>query len=294
MHHAIEVVRRTGTASFWAEVAPDLHLPGASAREARRAERDEGERLWLAREGLVTLPGVVAPATAEAISRAILRLVALGLPGTFVYVVDEVWEASEALRLRLEALVGAPLMTLDDFWAFAVAPGTRGWPPHRGNRWQVLDRASPEHLDAWIATTDVPAERGALAFVPLDDDPGYPSDLARVDAPLHAVRALPVAVGTALAWNANVLHWGGPCAARAAGPRVSITFTFARSGSAEALGFAPADGASASLEVRRAAIARQIARYGEGQPDVSAEVLTWARADAMLAEKLGRGVRKEG
>lgn len=285
MHTTLDLLRRTEAPAFWAEVGPGLHVEGGPPSTAP-LEDDASERRWLREEGLVTLPRAAAAAVTGAVTDAVVRLVALGLPATFVYAFDEVWAVGERVRGRLEALLERPLAMLDDFWAFHVPAGHgRGWPPHRGNPYRVLDRDHPEHLDAWIAMTDVPAERGALAFVPLDDDPGYPSELARVDAPLAHGRALPVPAGTALAWNGNVLHWGGACSARAAGPRVSVTFTFALATEAERLGFS-ALAVPETLAARREAIARQIATYGAGQPDVTDEVRQWALADAMLVRRL--------
>ncbi len=285
VHGTGELLRRVESVAFWRGLSPLLHVEGEAGPAG--PEPDDGrERAWLEREGLVELPGAAPLEVARAITDVVASLVAGGLPGTFVYVYDEVWAIGERLRARLERLVSTPLVLVEDFWAFHVLPGSRGWPPHRGNPRQLLDRAAPEHLNAWIAMTDVPAERGALAFVPLEDDPGYPSDLGRVDAPLAAVRALPVSAGTALAWNGNVLHWGGPCAARAAGPRVSVTFTYARPDAVRAMGMAPLEGIPRSVAARRQAIAGQIALYGGGQPDVSPDVLAWARADAILADRL--------
>lgn len=280
-----ELLRRTESIAFFRELAPTLRVE-AEAPPAPFVSDDGGEKRWLEHEGLVQLPAVATAEVSRAVTEVVASLVASGLPATFVYVYDEVWGIGERLRQRLERLVGTPLVLVEDFWAFHVLPGSRGWPPHRGNPRQLLERAAPEHLNAWIAMTDVPAERGALAFVPLDDDPGYPSDLSRVDAPLAAVRALPVPAGTALAWNGNVLHWGGPCAARAAGPRVSVTFTYARAGAAHSLGMTPLESFPRSFAARRDAIAGQIALYGAGQPDVSADVLAWARAEAIFADRL--------
>ena len=281
----LELLRRTEAHAFWAELGPGLHVEG-TAPIAPPAPDDTSERRWLREEGLVQLPGAAARPVAAAVTEAVGRLVALGLPATFVYAYDEVWEIGARLGSRLEALLERPLVMLDDFWAFHVPAGHgRGWPPHRGNPYGLLDREHPEHLDAWIAMTDVPAERGALGFVPLDDDPGYPGDLERLDAPLAHARALPVTAGTALAWNGNVLHWGGACSARAAGPRVSVTFTYALASEARRLGFAPLSPPS-TLAGRREAIARQLACYGEGQPDVTDQVRQWALTDSMLVRRL--------
>src|SRR5690606_20624279 len=148
----------------------------------------------------------------------------------------------------------------------------------------------PELLNTWVALSDAPVDRACMHFVPFDADPAYPSELARHEA--GAGRAAPIAAGTALAWNANVLHWGGRCAEDAPAARVSCSFSLAR---ADALddryGWGGAIVSPSTLTPldRVDLVASQIDTYGEGQPDVSLEVLTWARAACAFRAHAGAG-----
>ncbi|HEY8078489.1 MAG TPA: hypothetical protein VIF62_30375, partial [Labilithrix sp.] len=121
-----------------------------------------------------------------------------------------------------------------------------------------------------------------------DEDPHYPIDLERVDAPIERTRAVPVAAGTAVLWNANVLHWGGRCSARAVGPRYSCTFTLCREDSLARLGLRAVDPLALDFRARIELIAEQIVVYGDAQPDVSAEVRAWARLVSSLASRKER------
>jgi ectoine hydroxylase-related dioxygenase (phytanoyl-CoA dioxygenase family) len=108
--------------------------------------------------------------------------------------------------------------------------------------------------------------------VPLCADPGYPADLGRTDAPLEAVRGLPIADGDLLFWNANLLHWGGASSAFSHTQRRSVTVTLVeRSAFLELRRATPL--ASATARERIDGIARQICIYGHVPPAVA----DWAR-----------------
>ena len=127
-----------------------------------------------------------------------------------------------------------------------------------------------------------------MHFVPLDEDPAYPRALDTLDVPAAAVRAVPLRAGDALAWNANILHWGGICAPHAKGARVSCSFSLVREDASAALGFPLAGNAATNLRARLDAVARQLIVYGNGQPDVRPEMLAWARGNAAIAALSGR------
>lgn len=254
---------------------------GDVAVEASHADREEGA--WLAKEGFAALPDVAPDDTCRRLVEAIERLTTAGLPAMFVYLFDEPWTLGERVRARVSAMLGQRYDVIEDVWAWRIAPGSgRGWPPHRGVAQPLLAREAPQLINAWVALSDVEPERACMHFVPLDEDPSYPHALASLDAPLTAVRAAPLRAGSALAWNANVLHWGGPCAPRAIGPRVSCSFSLARADALAELGFPRAEDAATDLRARLDAVARQIEIYGKGQQDVSAAVRAWAQANVLM------------
>ena len=262
-------------------------LAGARAPERKIPDAVQPghlEAAHLAAEGYAEIEALAAPALTTPLRHAVIELVAAGLPGVVAFILDEMWTLAEQTRARLSDVVGAPYRLLDDGWAWSIAPGRgRGWPPHRGGGTRLFDRRAPELLTVWIALGDVAADQACMHLVPLDDDPGYPDELHRLDAPLEAVRALPVREGTALAWNANVLHWGGRCSARAVAPRVSCSFSLGRADAQLlSLPLRFLEPGELGLQDRLDVIADQIAMYGEMQPDVSRGLFDWARANRLL------------
>jgi hypothetical protein len=296
MHAVVELFRGVdGLASSDAQsrltaLAPTLSLSGSlnpSRPDGRIASADPACSPWLGSEGFVALSEAAPLETCAHMVEGIERLVAAGLPAMFVYLFDEPWTLGLGLVARISAMLERPYELLDDTWAWRIEPGKgRGWPPHRGIAAPVLDRSAPELINVWVALSEAGAERSCMHFVPLDDDPSYPKDLANVGAPLEVVRAAPLAAGSALAWNANILHWGGPCSARAAGPRISCSFSLGRADVREGMGFRSGVPAATDLRARLDSVALQLDVYGAGQPDVSAEVLEWARAARALERQI--------
>ena len=263
-------------------LAPGLTIGRAAPPPPEPPSRDGASAGWLSEEGFATLPDAAPPATCTRLVECIERLRAAGLPAMFVYLYDEPWRLGEALSARVSSMLGHPYEVVEDVWAWRIAPGSRGWPPHRGLAEPLMARDAPQLVNTWVALSDAEAERACMHFVPLDHDPSYPRALASLEAPLSAVRAAPLPAGSALAWNANILHWGGPCSRRARGPRVSCSFSLARADALAELGLPLAGRAAHDLHARLDAVARQLVIYGSGQPDVSAAVLEWANATVVM------------
>lgn len=209
--------------------------------------------------------------TREAIREAIERLDEAGLPLGAVYVFDELWHLGAELAAIASEAFGAPYALLTDFWAFHVPPGRSGWPAHRGTT-DLLTRDRPELLNVWVALSDVEADRSCMHLVPLDADAAYLAGHLE-ELPLDPAVLSPVRAGSALVWNANVAHWGGPCSPDALGPRTSVTFTLA-------LGSEPsACLADTSGWTRIDALAEQLLVYAS---HATSEALDWARTTEML------------
>ena len=276
-----------------------MHIGGGPPAAPGRQEAEESdagdrvERVWLARDGVAPLREAADAAVCAALVRGIEALRKRDLPAAFIYAFDEPWTIGERVRLRIAALVGSDYRLVEDVWAWHVPPGTGGWPPHRGIADVRLDREAPEVLNVWVALSEVTTDRACIHAVPLDEDPGYPDALERLDAPLASVRALPVNAGDALFWNANTLHWGGRCAPRAEGPRVSCSFTLCRADAvdrfAELRLLPPLE--TFDHAARMDAVARMILLYGDGQPDVTNVVREWATLTHELTARFGASRR---
>jgi hypothetical protein len=272
MNHSLEAFRRIVGGSdtlFSSRLTPGLVI----------AEDVTAPLASIATTGRITLPGVLDRNTCAAIADAIDDALSAEMPAVAVYTEETLFALGRRVASYASVALGRRYLLADDFWAWKIPPGRSGWPAHRGLA-KRLDRSAPEWINTWVALDDVEQDRSCMWLVSLDDDPGYPDDLARIDT--RSATAAPLSAGDALAWNANVLHFGGACADDARGPRLSCSYSLVREDAAASLGARLAG--TPDLRGRVEAIARQIATYGEGQPDVSSQVLEWARATCALMQ----------
>lgn len=233
-------------------------------------------------EGYGQLDHVETPERCTAIRRTIDGVLDAGLPAVFAYVVDPLWTLGERIRAALSVLLDHRYRLIADVWAWRIDRGERGWPPHRGWAHAILDRRAPELVNVWVALSDVTADQSCVHVVPLTADTSYPRELQSTAGRLECVLALPVPSGAALFWNANTLHWGGPCTRRARGPRYSCSFSLVRADAVDLIGCPVVEIDALDEHARVDLVASQIVTYGEGKPDVTPEVLDWARATTAL------------
>lgn len=202
------------------------------------------------------------------------------VPPLFVCAYAEAWTAPRALAAYLSTYAPTPYVVTADVWFFDISPGRQGWSAHRG-RADLLTRRSdapPALVNTWVPLTDVGIDDACMHVLPLPDDPDYPFTMARHAEQLPPV-ALPVDAGLALAWDANVMHAGGPSHPTRGKRRVSLAFSVNAPAHLAGQGVDEAD--IASFEGRIDLIAKQILTYG---PDAlaPAEWMDWARGHLTL------------
>ena len=278
------------------EIAPTAALsPSPRPGTARPVGDCAAARIRLQREGLGLVDSIASGAICARLVGAIEALHARDLPATFVYAFDDPWTIGAQVRATITALVGQEYSLVEDVWAWLVPPGSAGWPAHRGVAHALLDRDAPEVLNVWVALSDVTVDRACMHAVPLAEDPGYPAALASLDVPSPSVRAMPVAAGDALFWNANVLHWGGRCEPDAAGPRASCSFTLCRTDALDRfpeLSPLPAL-AELDLATRMDVVARMVLLYGGAERgDVRGTVREWAAITHALVSRFSNAARE--
>jgi hypothetical protein len=288
-----DVLKLAASPTAMREFAGDLHIGTLVAERLNGGPSDQGQHAetWLAGEGLGVLPGIADRDTCASLVGGVGALVARDLPASFVYAFDEVWVIGERIRRRLSTTLRQDYHLLEDLYAWQIPPGSSGWPPHRGISEIVLDPDAPEIVNVWVALGDVAADQACMHAVPLSEDPGYPDALASLAAPLSSVRALPVSSGDALFWNANVLHWSGRCAERAAAPRVSCSFTLCRNDAASRFPALVALRPLSELDLpaRMDAVARMLLLYGAAErANVDGVIREWATLTHELASRFGR------
>jgi hypothetical protein len=107
--------------------------------------------------------------------------------------------------------------------------------PHRdyGRAEAIGADGRPRLLSVWLPLNDVSLANGPMYVVPRRYDAGYEQahqGALAPDVPLNGVRALaPHRAGTVMAWNGNLVHWGGSCEREGAlDPRASLALVFRR------------------------------------------------------------------
>lgn len=223
-----ELLAKARDVAFWRALAPSLHIGRPPTAPWNVAPDVARERVRLLDAGWSRIERIVPAATSEALVSALQSLQNARIPTPCVFVFDEAWDVASGLAHTFAAVLDVEVArVLPDVWAWLVPAdaGARGWAPHRGVTMDVRDaRGGPTLINAWVALSDVSIESACIHVVPLADDPFFPNALDRIDVDASLALPLPVSRGSLLAWNANVLHWGGEMKPGAP-PRASLSFS---------------------------------------------------------------------
>ncbi len=234
----------------------------------------------LGREGVALVEGLLSPGRAASMHACITAISAQGLPAIFAYMLDAFWEPLDRLVPLVEAALG-PVDVLADLWGWHIAPepGRAGWPPHRGVYDLVRgDDGRPGLVNVWIASSSVTRATACMHVVPFARDPGYPDALSRRPFETEGAVAYEVPAGTALLWDANSIHWGGPVLPGATHARTSFSYTLRAKSLRTMDDFESIEDFRALGHIARLdLIADQLLRYGHMDPDLSDAVVDWAR-----------------
>ncbi len=226
-----DTLRAVRDRAFWTALVPQLHIT-STPRALRWAapSNTDAARASIRERGFASLEKIVPEDVCRALREGLRCLHDANIPTPFLFAFDEAWELAIGLKDTFDALAGGEARVMRDIWAWHIAApknadekAARGWKPHRGVSWDVRDaRGEPTLLNIWIALSDVGEDSACMHVVPIDRDPHFPGELESDDVDASAV-ALPVPSGSVLAWNANVLHWGGEMRSRE--PRASASFS---------------------------------------------------------------------
>lgn len=212
--------------TFWRLIAPRLSIRSGML-PAPAAAPDEGtlEALVhaMGREGYCKGHESRLAELAGALAETADILAARSIPIPFLFVYDEAWASFQLLHPVISRLLGGAYCALPCFWAWHVAPGQSGWPPHRDRgKSSLAADGRPLSITLWIPLTDATEANGCIHVVPtrLDPDHAVPVE----EAP-GLGRPLPASPGDWLAWNHAVVHYGGR-AREGERPRVSLSMEF--------------------------------------------------------------------
>ena len=233
-----ERVRCCASAGYWTSLCPGLSI-GARATPLEEVTSGPGASSDAARhirgEGYGTVPVFLPRPVLARMNGAIEAVNAAGWPSVFAWVFDDFWSAARttAVRSLLDAALGPGAWQVPHVWVHVVPAvgGARGWGPHKDGG---LARGSRAHLSVWIALTDAHVDNGCIYVLPRSAAAAWLVDrdwssgvmpVADAVRLVSAVRALPAAAGSALAWDFDLLHWSGVRTGDG-GPRRSLSLEF--------------------------------------------------------------------
>ena len=221
---------------YWQALCPRLHVEGDLDRATHRFEDIEQLLGDLRVEGYVAVPDVLSAVVVEPLRDCIQLLHRSGIPLPFAFVYDEFWLIWQRVSHLISAALGGDYRSLPDFWAWYVAPDDQGagWGPHRDRVQPTLEPDdAPHSLTVWLSLTDAVPLNGCMYVLPAHLDERFRTRVFDGEGNNHvpepqAIRAVPATAGSLLAWNQNLLQWGGRASRLAAGPRISAAFEFQR------------------------------------------------------------------
>lgn len=258
-----ELLARATDAGEWERLLASVGGDALGAAPAFTPSALEGANGELRAEGYTRLGPVLGPEEANAFASIVSGLAAAGWPAVFVFMHARAWEIPLRFAPWLKMTLGEDYELLSAVWAWHITPGSgAGWRPHRERSDLTVGAdGAPQSLTIWIALTNATPDNGCVYLLPPAYDAYYGQASGKTAVlDIQNVRAVPAAAGVALAWNHQVLHWGGRSSSHAGNPRISLAFEFRRAGTldgAEAINRRRAP----SFGERLTCIAAQILRY---------------------------------
>ena len=291
---------------FWRKVFPEFSINEAERETPRFPVSGPDQLLECIRsEGYVRVPSVVPADSVESVRRCIQHLYEADIPLPFAFVYDELWEVFRATAGYIETLLGGDYLMLPVFWAWYVPPtdDASGWTPHRDSvKPAIDDDNTPQSLTVWLALSDATPLNGCIHVLPLRLDDRFKhwafagEGSSMVFQPQN-IRALPAPAGALLAWNHNLLHWGGRASRLATGPRCSMAMEFQRADKPPRDIPAVDPTYMPTFQERLALIGRMILNYQQRYPltpEMAAEAAAlWNRYIDDVREEMAREAKEE-
>jgi hypothetical protein len=231
-----QVDARVRDPEFWRRAIPDLTLTVDGEAATPVGEHPEAKRLArdLFHDGYLRVEEGIDPAVCARLVTAIAELRRRQIPPVFLFAYDEPWLFARALSPVLSAVLGADFQNVPSVWTWWIGnqPGDdgAGWGPHRDRPTVIPRDGKSPSLTMWVPLTDAVPENGCIYCLPADLDTTYSIEHSKYDVldAMHAIRALPARVGSALFWTPRLVHWGSKTSRHAKEPRVSLGYQFQR------------------------------------------------------------------
>jgi Phytanoyl-CoA dioxygenase (PhyH) len=234
-----ERAARSAMPGYWTTLVPgatigehaapfdELPIPDDAWPDVERQVRETG---------YAALPVFLPAPVVVRLNRTIDLVAGAGWPPAFAWVFDDFWSTARTIAVRhlLGSTIGTGARQVPHVWVHVVPPvcGARGWGPHKDGG---AASGARTRLSVWIALTDATLDNGCMyvlprssAFASLVDADWETASIALADAVqlLKDVRAVPAPAGSALAWDFDLLHWGGMRIGSGGSARRSLSLEF--------------------------------------------------------------------
>lgn len=235
-----DIVRRFDeacSADYWRALNPQLNIgaekPAEDFETTPLSDAEVTSTLkQLKKDGYFAMPRpIVRPEVTQKMLAAVDNLKKAGWHEVWAFVYDEFWRATRtpsSVRL-FRQILGDDYTALPHVVVHYVHPGTgSGWSPH-------IDFSDRDHrFTVWFSIGNATVDNGCMHVISkrrVDNSlmekwrKLEKLDHTEVKRLLHGTHALPVAPGSILGWEGDVIHWGG-LSHETSEPRISISVVY--------------------------------------------------------------------
>lgn len=201
--------------SYWTEINPRLSIEPTELDFTEPSDSSiEKLSAKFRQEGYLQIGAAVPLDLVGRMREGIETLRSAGWPLVFAFVYDEFWLTTRLSYLPqvFSGMLGDGYKQLPHIWTHRVSPdGGTGWPPH------IDGPDKSGRATVWTALSDATLNSGCIYLIPKDvaragtrENFAIRKTFSSADVKqlLFNSRAIPVAAGTILCWDHNVIHWG--------------------------------------------------------------------------------------
>ncbi len=235
--------------SYWQELLPDQAItdhPFENSGTPYTINSDVMENCTqqIRHDGYFVTPPIIPQEDLDQLATCILKVTSSAQRSTYALLYDIFYEVLGRISNVLTPILGRGYQFVPDqseaYYIDNVDHAT-GTGPHRDN---IHDKESiayinglPTLINVWIPITNATTLNSCIHLIPLRHDitfdNGIPKNIRdksftwkEVHDMLQHVRAVPAQAGSVLAWDTNILHWGGTSSIFAKEPRLSMAAYF--------------------------------------------------------------------
>lgn len=220
---------------FWRDLCPDLTISEEDTFVTPPNVDIENVKDKILNDGYFHVSFDSWDLPLDKMAECIQKIKDLDMHPVWCFVYDEFWMLTTKADSYIKSILGENYHKMPEIWAWHVDPSKkeRGWKIHRdGYPNSIFDNGMPKTLTVWIPLTDTDVKNGCMCVVPIANDTHFYNEGEFYYADWqesfydNSKVMLEAKAGDLLAWNPQLLHWGGAATDKNANPRISISVEF--------------------------------------------------------------------